>query len=196
MDTNDLEPYLGAWAHVMILSKDGSEFIHAHPLDDAATMIDNNPWQHSHATPGPSPLAIETVTGFRKPGIYRMWAQFQRQGKVITIPFTIDILPTAKTSMPVTIIPPDAIRIDVSTAGFSPARISAAAGKLSTLAFIRNDARSCANAVVFPELGIRKDLPVGETVLVEIPASESGRELHFACGMNMYRGSVLIKRAD
>jgi len=194
---SDLEPYLGAWAHVMILSQDRQEFIHAHPLDDAATTIDNNPWQHSHAAPGPSPSVIETVTGFRKPGIYRMWAQFQRGGKVITFPFTIKVLPVAKTAMlPRPNSPPDAIRVDVSTAGFSPARISAAAGKLSTLAFIRSDARSCANAVAFPELGIRKDLPVGETVLVEIPASESGRELHFACGMNMYRGSILIRRGD
>ncbi len=29
----DLEPWLGAWAHILIVSRDGSEFIHAHPLE-------------------------------------------------------------------------------------------------------------------------------------------------------------------
>jgi hypothetical protein len=192
VDVNDLEPYLGAWAHIMILSADGGEFIHAHPLDDAASTVDTSPWQHSHAAPGPSPSTIATITGFRKPGTYKLWAQFQRAGQVITIPWSLQVLP-AEAHRETKDIPKGAVPVKVSSSGFSPARLTAAAGQPLTLAFRRDDAASCANSVVFPELGIRRDLPVGETVLIEVPASDA-RELHFACGMNMYRGALLIKR--
>src|SRR5258707_1969340 len=44
--SNDLEPYLGAWAHIMILSADRQEFIHAHPSGDVG--------EHTHGAPGRS----------------------------------------------------------------------------------------------------------------------------------------------
>jgi hypothetical protein len=185
LSTNDLEPYLGAWAHIMIVSEDRQQFIHAHPMDEVGQ-------QHAHAAPGPSPSIIRTITGFRKTGLYRLWAQFQRHGNVITIPYTIKVEPEEKKSPAITRIPADAIRIHVSSSGFDPARLTLPVGKPTVLAFDRQDAQNCANAVVFPELGIRKQLPAGETVLVEIPAA-APRELHFACGMNMHRGALVIQ---
>src|SRR5262249_47947231 len=55
VSADDLEPYLGAWGHIMIVSADRQEFIHAHPVDSVGG--------HSHATPGPSPASISTITG-------------------------------------------------------------------------------------------------------------------------------------
>jgi hypothetical protein len=181
---DDLDPYLGAWAHIMIVSEDGREFIHAHPQDAVGP--------HTHAVPGPSPSTIQTTTGFRKPGLYRLWVQFQRQGKVITIPYTLKVEPAKKRALPVAKVPEDAIRIRVSSNGFEPARLKLASAKPIVLAFDRQDAQNCANTVDFPELGIRESLPAGEVVLIAIPAA-GPRELHFTCGMNMYRGSLVIR---
>jgi hypothetical protein len=186
---SDLEPYLGAWAHIMVVSQDRRNFIHAHPLEEAAV---NDPWQHTHAASGASPSTITTVTGFRSAGVYRLWVQFQRQGKVITVPYTFQVDAGGPAQPTKTAIPPNAIRVRVSDSGFEPARITAVSGKSLTLAFHREDAQNCVNAIVFPELGIRRTLAPGETVVIEIPAL-GPREYHFACGMNMYRGALLIR---
>jgi len=192
LPVSDLEPYLGAWAHILAVSQDRRDFIHAHPVDDPAAPIGNNPWQHTHAARGASPSTVSTVTGFRDPGLYRLWIQFQRQAKVITVPFTIRVEPGAQKQLAPPNLPRGAIRVRVSGAGFEPARITAASGTPLTLVFHREDAQNCVNAVVFPELGIRKTLPAGDTVVVVIPSS-GPREYHFACGMNMYRGALVIR---
>jgi hypothetical protein len=181
---DDLEPYLGAWAHIMIVSEDRREFIHAHPADDVG--------EHTHQPTGPSPKIVSAITGFRKPGLYRLWVQFQRQGRVITVPYTINVEPARSKPRAVRPVPKDAVRVRVSSSGFEPARIDAVAGRPTVLAFERQDAQNCANTIVFPELGIRKALPAGETVLIEIDGAKP-RELHFACGMSMYRGAVVIR---
>jgi hypothetical protein len=168
----------------MIVSEDSQEFIHAHPLGDGP------PTQHTHTLIGPSPSVIRTVTGFRKPGRYRLWLQFQRQGKVGTVPFELQV------DAPERILSQNdetdgAIQIAVSSQGFSPARLTIPANRPARLAFLRKDAQNCAREVVFPELGIRKALPPNQTVLVDVPATKGG-ELHFACGMGMFRGALVL----
>jgi hypothetical protein len=68
----DLEPYLGAPAHLFIASADLTETMHAHPDATAA---------------GGSRLIFDVT--LPKPGAYRMWLQIQRHGNVITLPFTL-----------------------------------------------------------------------------------------------------------
>lgn len=186
----DLEPYLGAWAHMMIVSGDGKRFIHAHPLDDATAPAVEDPWKHSHTAPGPSPSSVTTITGFDVPGRYRLWVQFQRSGKVISVPFTFQVLP-GRIASPKSVVS-DAIIIQVTRAGFEPARISVPAGKPFRLAFERSDAENCASSVVFPDINLKKDLPAGTTTVVELPALK-GPELAFSCGMKMYRGVVIAR---
>lgn len=70
----NLEPYLGAVGHVVILSADAEEYIHVHPLDEKAT--------------GP---AAQFATSFPTSGIYKIWGQFQHEGKVFTVPFVVEI---------------------------------------------------------------------------------------------------------
>ncbi|MED4585785.1 hypothetical protein [Brevibacillus choshinensis] len=70
----DLEPYLGAVGHVVILSADAEQYLHVHPLDEKAT--------------GPK---AQFATSFPHSGIYKIWGQFQHKGKVITVPFVVEV---------------------------------------------------------------------------------------------------------
>ena len=183
---SDLEPWLGAWGHVMIVSADGETFIHAHPIESLGTV-------HSHATmPGPRPATIRTVTGFRSPGLYKIWLQFQRHGELITIPWVVKVSAPDKQPGDATAVPAGALRVKISAAGFEPARLQLPSGKAAEIAFTRSDAQNCAGEVVFPELGLRKQLPPGQTVVVSLPALPAG-ELRFACGMGMFRGAVVVQ---
>jgi hypothetical protein len=66
-----LEPYLGAWGHLLAASGDLIDLIHTHPFI---------------ATGGPS-MQFNIV--FPRPGAYRLWGQFQRKGVVNTAVFTV-----------------------------------------------------------------------------------------------------------
>jgi hypothetical protein len=191
LDVADLQPWLGAWAHIMIVSRDGSEFIHAHPLEGPATSA-----VHSHTAPvaGPGPLPIRTQTGFRSPGEYKVWLQFQRNGEIVTRAYNLTVAPARPVlqNEPNSPKPADAIRVTVSHAGFEPARIEVLQNEPIRLAFTRLDAQNCGSEVVFSDIGIRKSLPVGQTVLVDLPARPAG-QLSFACGMGMYKGAIVVR---
>ncbi|WP_413371867.1 hypothetical protein [Paenibacillus taichungensis] len=73
-DISDLEQYLGAVGHVVILSDDAEQYLHVHPVDEKGT--------------GPK---AEFMTSFPKSGTYKIWGQFQHQGQVFTVPFVVDI---------------------------------------------------------------------------------------------------------
>lgn len=70
----DLQPYLGAMGHLVVLSADGQRYIHSHPLD--AKSPDD---------------AVAFASHFPRPGIYKGWGQFQRSGTVFTVPFVVTI---------------------------------------------------------------------------------------------------------
>ncbi len=181
---NDLEPYLGAWGHFILISEDKQIFIHAHP-EEAAGVV------HDHSVPlGPSPDTIEIVTGFNKPGRYRLWAQFKRGGTEQVVPFWLDVAAGG----PVTEqgVPAGATLVTVTDRGYSPAEIIATAGEVMRLAFRREGNTNCGGKVVFPDLGISRDLPAGEAVLVELPAMKAGT-YRFTCGMGMYKGAVVAR---
>lgn len=188
----DLEPYLGAWAHIVILSEDASEILHVHPNESAGAPTGGDPWQHSHGTVDVAPSEVTTMAGFRKAGRYRMWVQVQRAGRVITTPFWLTVenaagVAAARPSMADGVIP-----IKVSERGFEPARIEVRGAV--RLGFRREDPQNCAREVVFPSLKLKRQLPVGQPVVVEVPADALQRgELAFTCGMGMYRGAVVAK---
>jgi len=79
----DLQPYLGAWGHTLILSEDVSDYIHSHPTE----MIPDNA-DRTKIYGGPD---VSFDAFFPRPGRYRVWSQFQRQGKLITVVFTINV---------------------------------------------------------------------------------------------------------
>jgi plastocyanin len=191
----NLAPYLGAWAHCVIIDQKQQSFLHAHPLETNETRLDSNPF-HVHgaeARPlGPPPAQIRLAVNFPQPGLYKLWAQFQRDEQVITVPFTVEVAaaPPLAAKRPVT-IPADAIQITVGDAGYTPARIEVRKGQTVKLAFIRLNTSSCGGTVVFPSLKLKQKLPVGETVVIEITPTETG-ELSFTCGLGMYRGALIV----
>ena len=74
----DIEPYLGAWGHTLIMSEDSLHFVHAHPIE----LLPEQP----DALGGPD-LTFKGM--LPKPGGYRIWTQIKRGGVVSTAVFTV-----------------------------------------------------------------------------------------------------------
>jgi RND family efflux transporter MFP subunit len=83
-------------------------------------------------------------------------------------------------------------RVQVTDSGFEPARLVLKAGAPARITFTRTSDKTCGTAVVFPSLDIRRDLPLNTPVVIEFTPPRSG-EIAFACGMNMFNGSVVVK---
>jgi plastocyanin domain-containing protein len=45
---------------------------------------------------------------------------------------------------------------------------------------------------VFPALGIRRELPEGKPVTIELPELKAG-EYEFKCGMDMIKGKLVVR---
>jgi plastocyanin len=197
---NNLQLYLGSLAHFVVISEDLKEFIHAHPLDagevydpgqDPALHV-HDPAQLAKQLVGPSPSEVSAYVSFPRAGLYKLWAQFRRDEKVITVPFVLNVAAAAaRREEPAASVPADAIRINVTSSGYEPAQINAKRGQPVKLAFYRADARGCAGTVVFPQLNVRRQLNAGETTVVEVTPAESG-EITFTCGMGMYKGALVV----
>jgi hypothetical protein len=106
----DLQPYLGAMGHLVVIKQSpvltAANYLHAHPKEMAgvsnmSAMPDNKSSmameksmdmdhsKESKATSTPGQVTFETT--FPKSGVYKLWGQFQRNGKVITADFTVSI---------------------------------------------------------------------------------------------------------
>jgi hypothetical protein len=75
----DLEPYLAAFGHTLVLSEDTLEFVHAHPVEQL-------PENSATAAGGPD-LTFKAL--LPKPGRYRLWTQLKRDDVVTTARFTV-----------------------------------------------------------------------------------------------------------
>ena len=71
----DLQPYLGSAGHVLIVSPDLTNSVHAHPDVNGS---------------GPD---FEVHAVFPQAGTFKLWVQVQRGGKVVSAPFTVKIGP-------------------------------------------------------------------------------------------------------
>lgn len=183
----DLQNYLGEKAHFVVISQDLRDFVHAHPMSR-----DNVKSEKLAGVEAESIVSAHLT--FPLPGLYKIFAQFQRNGKVTTVPFVVDVKQGSDKSSnikPVE-VPKDAFKITVTKDGYAPSEVTFAKGKFNKIAFYRVDAEGCGDEVVFKSLNIRKKLPVGEVVLIDLPKDFTG-ELSFACGMDMYKGKLIIQ---
>jgi hypothetical protein len=73
LPVTDLEPYLGAAAHLFITSEDFQDAAHGHPLEESL---------------GPT---VRFLARFARQGRYRAWLQTQHKGKVITSEWRFDV---------------------------------------------------------------------------------------------------------
>jgi plastocyanin domain-containing protein len=84
------------------------------------------------------------------------------------------------------------VEVLVDAGVYTPARIEVAKGQTIKLRFLRRDPSPCAEKVLFDDLGIAADLPIGQPVELTITPKESG-EYVFTCQMQMYRGTLLVR---
>jgi hypothetical protein len=70
----DLQPYLGAMGHLVIISADGKLYVHAHAVEGKSANG-----------------VVEFAAHFTQAGIYKAWGQFQRAGQVYTVPFVLKV---------------------------------------------------------------------------------------------------------
>ncbi|MBN8614868.1 MAG: cupredoxin domain-containing protein [Deltaproteobacteria bacterium] len=75
---------------------------------------------------------------------------------------------------------------------YAPDRIVVREGERVRLRFVRHDYSSCTREVVFPWLGLRRELPPHQPVTIELPALAAG-EHEFHCGMGMVRGTIMVQ---
>jgi plastocyanin domain-containing protein len=76
--------------------------------------------------------------------------------------------------------------------GYKPNRIDVVEGQSVRLKFVRKEASGCSREVVFPALGIRKELPQNEPVVIPLPPLKAG-EYGFECGMKMLTGKLVVR---
>jgi hypothetical protein len=74
----DLQPYLGAFGHLVALRAGDLGYLHTHPAADA----------RGDERGGPK---ISFATEFPSPGSYRLFMQFQAGGQVHTAAFTVHV---------------------------------------------------------------------------------------------------------
>ena len=73
----DLEPFLGTAGHLIMISQDHAAYVHSHPVSP-----DSGP-------------RIEFQTRFGRSGLYKAWGQFQHRGRVLTVPFVVEVMAEA-----------------------------------------------------------------------------------------------------
>ena len=76
----DLEPYMGAMGHCAIISQDTDQFLHCHPEQLFPP--------HRDSRGGPD---VAFHAEFPAPGLYKVWGQFQRGGKVVVADFVVRV---------------------------------------------------------------------------------------------------------
>lgn len=72
LNEQDIEQYLGASAHIVMVSRAQKDFLHIHPVSN-----DSYP--------------IYAETQIEQEGLYRIWVQFKIEGKVHTADFTVQV---------------------------------------------------------------------------------------------------------
>ncbi len=99
----DMQPILGVMGHLIALRGDTQTLVHTHALHGVqpgsygAAMLAMMQAGQPEVVPITPDMVTENGPRFTfkltppRPGRYRLWAQFQRQNKWLTVPFTVDV---------------------------------------------------------------------------------------------------------
>ncbi len=93
----DLQPYLGAMGHAVILSSDTKQYLHSHPMEageegkphDMSKMGDMSAMKHSDPPKSGGP-DVMFHTNMPAAGNYKAWGQFMHRGKIISAAFVVN----------------------------------------------------------------------------------------------------------
>jgi cobalt-zinc-cadmium efflux system membrane fusion protein len=84
------------------------------------------------------------------------------------------------------------VEIKVTGHAFEPASVTVAAGRPVRLRFTRVTEQTCATEIVVPSAKVRRALPLDRPIDIDLPAQAKG-ELAFVCGMDMLKGTVVVR---
>lgn len=102
-DRTDMQPILGVMGHLIALRGDTQTLVHTHALHGVqsgsygAAMLAMMQAGQPETVPITPDMVTERGPRFTfkltppKPGRYRLWAQFQRRNRWLTVPFTVDV---------------------------------------------------------------------------------------------------------
>src|SRR6185436_17130228 len=82
-------------------------------------------------------------------------------------------------------------RVNITQMGYEPASIKLKRGVPARITFFRTTDDTCATEVVFPDYGIRRQLPLNAAVSISL--TPRAGEFAFTCGMNMHRGKMIVQ---
>ena len=82
--------------------------------------------------------------------------------------------------------------IVVNSEGYEPTNVSLRGGVPARLTFIREVDEGCGTEIVIPAYGINRPLPLNVPVVVSFTPTRSGR-FKLTCGMDMFRGSLVVR---
>lgn len=83
------------------------------------------------------------------------------------------------------------IDVEAGTSGYNPERIAGKPGEKLMLVFKRTVEGECLSQLKTPE-GKVVDLPMNQPVEVAVTVPETG-EMTFACGMDMFKGTIVAQ---
>ena len=100
----DMQPILGVMGHLIALNEDGKTIVHTHALHGVqpgsygAAMLTMMQAGQSEVVPVTPDMVTQNGPSFTfkltlpKPGRYKLWAQFQRKNKWLTVPWTVAVV--------------------------------------------------------------------------------------------------------
>ena len=84
------------------------------------------------------------------------------------------------------------IHVTVTENGFEPHEVTIKNPASTVLVMTRKTERTCATEAIFRETGRKYHLPINEAVRIDLSGVQPGATLHYACGMDMLKGTVVI----
>ena len=83
-------------------------------------------------------------------------------------------------------------RIEITAQGYTPGSVKLRRGVPARITFLRTTDATCAKEIVIADYGIRRTLPLNQSVVVSLTPKKTGA-VGFACGMNMMRGKLIVQ---
>jgi len=84
------------------------------------------------------------------------------------------------------------VHVDVTEMGFVPNAVTIRKGQAAVLVITRKTTKTCATEAIFAETVQKYDLPLNQPVRVDLTGVSPGT-VHYACGMDMEKGTVRIE---
>src|SRR5262249_38537475 len=83
------------------------------------------------------------------------------------------------------------VKVILGAEGYQPASFNLRQGVPARIEFVRQVEGGCGEEIVIPEYGVKRELPLNKSVVVEFTPDKAG-EYVFTCGMNMLRGKMIV----